>query len=133
LYLYRLGQGLPASAYRPRILLVEDDPNTASTMVRLLRKGWDVVHVATVKEALTRVKEPYNWVLLDLILPDGPGSSVLYKIRKDRIRVRVVVISGLSDGPTFQEITDLQPNFLLQKPIDADKLFEILGDKNGSS
>jgi CheY-like chemotaxis protein len=132
LYLYRLGQGVPSYAHRPRVLLVEDDEATAGLMVRLLKSGWDVVSVTSINQALIRLKEGYTWVLLDLILPDGEGNIILRKVRHDRLKTKVAVLTGLAAGPSYDEMLRLKPDVLVKKPINFDELVVALEKKNGS-
>lgn len=65
------------------LLLVEDDPNVASTLTeRLSNEGFDVTHagsVATAREALARQR--YAAAVLDVGLPDGNGFEVGQHLR----------------------------------------------------
>jgi two-component system, cell cycle sensor histidine kinase and response regulator CckA len=62
-----------------RVLLIEDNPVEARLLVEYVRmaNATDVVleHAPTLAEALRRLStEPFQAVLLDLALPDGPGG-----------------------------------------------------------
>lgn len=66
-----------------RILLVEDEPEIASYLVRgLAYEGYQVEHVATGATALSAVRErPPDLVILDLGLPDLDGLEVAQRLR----------------------------------------------------
>jgi CheY-like chemotaxis protein len=126
LLLFRLGQGDPADIHRRRILLVEDDPQLSEIIVRLLRSGWDVVSVASVAEALRFLHNDFCWVLLDLVLPDGDGDTLLRVIRERNLRVKIIIMTGLVGGPTKDATLNLKPDVWLEKPIDPDRLLQLL-------
>jgi CheY-like chemotaxis protein len=84
----------PAS--RPRLLLVEDDRLVRETIVQMLEDDYEVVHDASVGDALTRLGAPdapsIDVLLLDCLLPDGNVSVVLAVA--DQRSIPVVLISG---------------------------------------
>jgi CheY-like chemotaxis protein len=65
------------------VLVVEDDQDLADILKTLLvSHGLNVVHVASVADALRRAQELRpQVVVLDLGLPDGDGSQVLVQLR----------------------------------------------------
>jgi two-component system, sensor histidine kinase and response regulator len=86
----------------PRILLVEDDPFIAEIYTKKLSSsGFEVDQARTGREVLKRVKEqPYDLVLLDMVLPELSGLEVLTELRSKPAEfdatLRVVVFSNLS-------------------------------------
>jgi DNA-binding response OmpR family regulator len=60
------------------LLLVEDDPNVASTLVQQLgREGFAVSHAASVAAARAALaRQHYDAAVLDVGLPDGDGFEV---------------------------------------------------------
>lgn len=69
---------------RPQILVVEDEPAIADTIVYALRTdGFEPVWRATAREALAVVSEqPIALVVLDVGLPDANGFDVCRELRK---------------------------------------------------
>ncbi len=84
-----------------RILLVEDDADCREVLQELLEEaGYPVLATASMASAVSALaKMRPAMVLLDLMLSDGDGRSVLHFIRETRALadVRVFVISGASD------------------------------------
>lgn len=75
-----------------QVLLVEDDPSIASSLSDSLRgAGYDVVHVATGRQAVDA--EFGDLVLLDLGLPDMDGYDVCRAIRQ-RSSIPIIVITA---------------------------------------
>jgi two-component system catabolic regulation response regulator CreB len=69
----------------PRILLVEDEPAIADTLVYALKSEChEVAHTLTGEEALERHRaEGFDFVILDIGLPDISGLEVCRVIRRE--------------------------------------------------
>jgi len=82
-----------------RVLLIEDDEATAASL-RLLFSSEGIVcdTVESGEEGLevSRLYNHYDIVILDLMLPDMNGYEVLLKLRSAKIKVPVLILSGLS-------------------------------------
>ena len=81
------------------------------------RKGWDVISAMTVAGGLALLAPPPDCVILDLMLPDGGGETILRRVRDEKVRTRVAVCTGVIDPARLAEIEDLGPEALLKKPI----------------
>lgn len=82
-----------------RLLLIEDDEDIAETLVAYLEKNGFVVDVApTLAVAKVAVMEnSFDLVLLDRMLPDGEGMTMLkFFADKDRPQ-RVILLTALGD------------------------------------
>ncbi len=109
----------------PRLLLVEDDLATSHSLRAFLtRKGWDVQVAETLAEGFRHLENSPEWLILDLMLPDGDGTSLLKKVRDEKLNVRVAVTTGSSDSTRLGKVNELLPDLFLTKPIDLDALFE---------
>ena len=117
-------QAPPAAPSWPRLLLVEDDPETARAMSQLLTHlGFDVNHAASVEEANHILMTRPNWVILDLSLGHGgDGIEVLRKIRSDQLPCHVAVTTGTIDPERLRAIDELSPDVVFRKPIPFDEL-----------
>src|SRR5947199_9483939 len=82
-----------------RILVVEDDPETAGQVVETLTTGGDKVDLATSgNEALSRgVASDYAVITIDRMLPDVDGIAVMRRLRDDGIATPVLIISALGE------------------------------------
>ena len=81
-----------------RILMIEDDARLGSMVAEDLgRSGLDVSVAGTASEGLARLaREPFDLVLLDLMLPDRPGLALLPEMREKRPDVPVIVVTAYS-------------------------------------
>ena len=68
----------------PRILLLEDEPAIADTLLYTLRsEGFEVAHVTLARDALTAFSQRApDLAILDVGVPDGNGFDVCRAIRK---------------------------------------------------
>jgi DNA-binding response OmpR family regulator len=119
---------LMASKERPRLLVVDDDSGITSTFEAILRsEGYDVVTAQDGREALELMRQvPFDLVLLDLLLPDIDGWTILQRIRDIRPSVRVVILSADVDVEGTIEAFRLGAVDVLLKPPDVDKLLRFL-------
>lgn len=88
----------PPAIARPRslrVLLVEDHPDTAEQLTRLLtRAGHKVSCAATVKEALERGQAGgFDILISDLGLPDGSGYDLVRDLARPR-HIPAIALSG---------------------------------------
>lgn len=81
------------------VLVVEDDAMIQEGLrYSLEQEGWEVVTAETVKRACALVKEsaPFDFCLLDLMLPDGDGYAVCREIRRTS-RTPVLFLTACDD------------------------------------
>lgn len=115
----------------PCILIVEDDPDVAALVRRMLAEGGfnsDIAYTAAeAVELLTLKPRQYQAITLDIVLPDKDGMTLLSEIHHnpDIPDIPVVVVSIMANetrrdlnGGAFG-VTDW-----LQKPIDENRLLE---------
>jgi len=83
----------------PRILLIEDDPRLAGLVTEYLGEAGFVVSTAATGHAgLDRIgREPYDAVVLDLMLPDIDGLEVCRQLRASSSEVPVLMLTARGD------------------------------------
>lgn len=107
-----------------RILVVEDDELSRHALVRLLsHMGFIVTEAASVGEGLARL-DGHGSLILDLNLPDGDGSTLLAKARRDKRRVKVAVYTGTDDGELLAAVRKQHPDEMFSKPVDLSALLK---------
>jgi len=79
-----------------RILVVEDDIKIASFIIKGLKAaGYAVDHALDGKTGLDMaLTEPYDTVIMDIMLPKRDGLSLIETMRKERIRTPVIILSA---------------------------------------
>ena len=84
---------------RRRILVVEDDPETAGQIVdSLTANGYQVDIAVNGNDALNRGRsESYAVLTIDRMLPDLDGIAVMQQLRQDGIATPVLIVSALGE------------------------------------
>lgn len=117
-------------AARPRVLVIEDDPDMQLGLkIRLQASGFDVFQASDGSTAMTRVvKEKPDVILLDLGLPGGDGLSVLERLKRNPVTepIPVIVLSARDPVVNAPKALSLGAAAFLQKPPDNAKLLEEL-------
>jgi len=107
-----------------RILIVEDEVDLAlGVRDALAHAGFrcEVAHDG--KLALERLRsEPFELVVLDLMLPGMNGLDLLRELRKDRSDVRVLVLTALSDEEDLLEGFQAGADDYMAKPFSPREL-----------
>ena len=81
-----------------KVLLVEDDIQTANFIVKGLRQeGFAVDHAQDGEEGLVlALSEPYDAAVVDIMLPQRDGLSLIDELRRNGITTPVLVLSAKS-------------------------------------
>ena len=108
--------------------MVEDDRATRRALRAIVtRRGWDVSAASSLAEAWPILRSGPDYMILDLMLPDGDGLSLLEAVRDEGLPTRVVVTTGSADSTRLAAVRQLKPHSLLFKPVDIDELLRELG------
>jgi phosphoserine phosphatase RsbU/P len=118
----RLGLRLPGSGGGPgRVLVVDDNELNRDLLVRRLqRDGHGVSAVGDGAQALERLaREPFDVVLLDVMMPGVDGFTVLERMQADPTlrQVRVVIVSAVDDVGSVARGIEMGADDYLTKPI----------------
>ena len=111
---------------RPRILIVEDDPDLLVVLrVNLASAGLEPILAADGRTAVSRVaSERPDAVLLDVMLPGIDGWQVLEQLHAQGDRVPVVVCSAKKSPEDIDRAMRLGAVDYLVKPFDIERLVD---------
>jgi DNA-binding response OmpR family regulator len=117
----------PEGAKRITVLLVEDDPNVATTTSLWLRKlGYDVLVSADGKSACdmaAKRTEPIDLLLADVMLPGMRGPVLAGVVRSRHPEAAVLFSSGYSPELVGELFTShANTAMLLRKPYNSNQL-----------
>ena len=107
-----------------RILIIEDDEITASSVDMFLKSESFRTHIETLGEEALEVAKHYEYdaILMDLNLPDMPGIEVLKKLRLNKVNTPVLVLSGQADMDTKLKCLAAGADDYLTKPANHAEL-----------
>lgn len=107
-----------------KLLVVEDEPDLADMIARLLRgKGYVVDIAVTVEEAREALASfEYGVVILDRMLPDGDGQEILADREKYSPKTKYLILSALGDLDDRVSGLYAGADDYLPKPFEPDEL-----------
>jgi adenylate cyclase len=112
----------PVRATSSTILVVDDNQENRELLTRrLTREGHRVRTAAGGREAIELLySEPVDLVLLDVMMPDLDGPSVLARLKQDpeRRHIPVLMISALDETASVVRSIELGAEDYLPKPCD---------------
>jgi putative two-component system response regulator len=131
--LYALSpEGLSASDFSlrrrlPRILVVDDNPNTMTLMRDLLSsRGYEVAAVPDAAQAETEIfRRPPDLVLSDVIMPGKSGYELCRELKENPTTrlIPFVLITGLTEREDRVRGIEAGADDFLSKPIFPEELF----------
>jgi DNA-binding NtrC family response regulator len=107
-----------------RILVVDDEEIVIRSCLRILDgDDYRVEAVQDGREALRKIEEdPYDVVILDIMMPNIGGLEVLRLIKEGHPDVDVIMITGLSQIDTAVEAMKLGAFDYISKPFEPDEI-----------
>ncbi len=109
----------------PEILVVDDEVRLADLFAAWLQSEWDVETAYDGEEALEKMADSVEVVLLDRRMPGLSGDEVLEEIRDREHDSRVVMVTAVD--PDF-DIIEMGFDDYLVKPVSKDELVEMVDD-----
>lgn len=114
-----------------KVLLVEDVPIAAiGTQALLESKGIEAVWASTGQAAIEALKNKFDFILLDLGLPDMDGYNIINYLHRQKgniAKTPIIILSAHDDNQHRQLAKEMKVHGYLSKPIrseDCDKLIE---------
>lgn len=138
-----------------KILVVEDDKNSAKLMVLFLAQYGTVVHVvdglAAFSEVMSAVSigEPFDLIMMDIMMPNMDGIETVQCIRDFERKAdvsreqgaKIIMVSALADDTVRAEAYQKGCAAYIRKPVDFKflgkiiaeefSMTEVLGDDHG--
>lgn len=95
---------------RQRVLIIEDEPDLVRVLEYNLRQaGFDVQSTTKGREGLQLVQtNPPDVILLDLMLPDGPGTEVCRVLKTDPKTRAIPVIMVTAKGEEIDRVVGFE-------------------------
>ena len=117
-----LGDGM-----KRRLLLIEDDAALRTATAYMLRASYEVVLAATAGAAVERLRsaEPFDVIVADVTLPDGPVEHLAAELERLRADAPVIWVSG-HDLAEIELRLGTAPQHCLRKPYRIDDLERLM-------
>lgn len=113
-----------------RVMILEDDVWIADLLkqiVHSLRPGTQVICHASLGKAMSDWQsQAADLLICDWNLPDGPGTTLLERARKDDAQIPLVMVTGRADRDSVLAVRSLRINAFISKPFQVPKVLECL-------
>jgi diguanylate cyclase (GGDEF)-like protein len=110
-----------------RILVVDDIEDNRSLLARRFRKrNYEVVEADGGLKALDLIAlDPFDVVLLDVMMPDVSGLDVLRRVRQQQLsrHLPIVMVTAKTDRADILEALEAGADDFISKPVDFDIAF----------
>ena len=117
-----------------RVLLLEDDLNSAEIVTRCLEKyNIQIDHVINARLAINKLKVPYDLIISDVMMPIMDGFTFIEKYREEIQNTPIIILTALQEKEDILRAASLRITHYLIKPFEQTKLIakvlEALGIK----
>ncbi len=114
-----------------KVLLVEDDTFLQGiSATKLAKEGYTVITAGTAEDAIKKLADKPDILLLDLVLPGGDGYSVLQAMKDTGVTLPVIVFSNLTTDEDVAKAKEMgakeymvKSNFTLDELIEKIKVY----------
>lgn len=106
-----------------KVLLVDDEKQFRTTTEKILvRRGFEAILAGSGEEAVAKLVENPDVVILDIRMPGMDGLQALKAIREKAPHLPVIMLTGHSSEPLAEEALTKGAFDFLNKPCDIDLL-----------
>ncbi len=111
-----------------RVLIVDDEEELVSALEeRLNLRGFDAKGVTTGRDALAYLEDAQcDAVLLDVKMPGIGGLEIIKRIKAERPKLEVILLSGHGSAQDVEKGMALGAFDYMMKPVDIDVLVRTL-------
>jgi len=122
------------TSFKKTILVIEDDLDVLSMMVRHLKHlGFGVITASDGMEGLKKLdSEDYDLVITDIVMPYVSGVGVVSAIKAKRPQIPVIAITGFGKEPEAAAM-EKNADMVLAKPVRISLLKDYIADLLGLS
>ena len=113
---------------KPRLFIVDDEKSVRESLRQLLSRDFFITTADCAGKARALCKkESFDIILLDILLPDCSGITLLEEFKKANSAVPVIMITGTRQVKTAVFAMKLGAYDYITKPFDLNELFTAIG------
>ena len=115
--------------YHGKVLVAEDNPSNQKLIAILLqRMGLEVTLAGDGVEAVTQCGEQsFDIILMDMQMPNLNGYDATRQLRSQGVKIPIIAVTANAMTGDEQKCMDVGCDGYLSKPIDRNKLDELVG------
>ena len=111
-----------------RLLVIDNDQNTTNQLKNYF-SSHAVMNVVKViedgEEGLNYIlknRDSFDCLIIDLLLPNKDGISILETLKEKRIDKKIFILSGYKDNKVMSNLTKLNVDYYMMKPFSLESL-----------
>jgi DNA-binding NtrC family response regulator len=110
------------------ILIIDDDKFILDVFSRILKnQGYNVDTAETGQKALEKLKtKKFDLAIIDMILPDTNGTSLIPKMNEIQPEIKKIVLTGYPSAADSNKTKKQGVNAYLIKPVKSEKIIETI-------
>lgn len=116
---------------KKHVLIIDDDPVMLKLVNGQLREKYDVATAISGNLALKFLEKKHtDLILLDYEMPGDDGPTVLRKLRNnpETKDIPVLFLTAITQRSKIEDVIALKPQGYLLKPIESEKLHQIIAE-----
>jgi len=120
-----------------RVLLVDSDKESLSSMEKYFSNHAVIKVVKSLSngnDAMSYIKDykdSFDIILLDLLLPEKDGISILSEMKNSNIDKKIIVLTGYNSLDMIKQVSLFNVNYFMLKPFDLKDLeYQIINLKS---
>ncbi len=126
--LNQLSNYTPAHKGHATLLLVEDEPMVADSLLSLIKTGisCDIHHVGSARDALIPLTPAPQVIILDIGLPDGCGIDLITPLRNQYPHTEILMLTAYKELDMITRCFKYGASDYLQKPFRAYQVQQVV-------
>ncbi|MEN8126457.1 MAG: response regulator [Planctomycetota bacterium] len=115
--------------YNGKVLVAEDNPSNQKLIAILLQKvGLEVTLADNGAEAVEQcASQTFDIILMDMQMPSLNGYDATRQLRSQGVQTPIIAVTANAMAGDEQKCIDIGCDGYLSKPIDRNKLNELIG------
>jgi len=117
-----------SSSGKPRLLVVDDEPDMLEFVERVARRRFVVTPCSSAEDAIAELASGnYDVLITDQKMPRVSGLELLGRISSQYPQLVRVLLSGFTDMPDIQRaVAECHVHAYVLKPVDSHRLLEAI-------
>lgn len=113
---------------KTRLLVIDDNKELVSMITEYFSKHAEIEVVMEAHDGvegldlIEKKRDCYDIIILDLIMPNRDGISVLEAMRKKNIDQKVIVLTSYNTPDMIRKVSELGVNYYILKPFELSEL-----------
>lgn len=120
---------------KPRVLLVDDEPDMRDFVERVLRRTFEVTQCDSAEDALLALAaDRFDLLITDQKMPRCSGLELIARIGETQPQLVKILLTGFAEAPDVEHaIAAGQVHAFVLKPVDAAGLSEVVEEALASA